>query len=121
MGQPILKLFKLATTTIGMLGLDNRTLKLRSYLAIFFSHLKKAWANRPSLAHSFIHYFQPEAPMYRRGGLLIKPLSKRPRLVNLASDMEVFASQGSSLLVFMFLVWSFFARILLVICLISIL
>jgi hypothetical protein len=33
--------------------------------------------------------------------------------------MEVFASRGSSLLVFMFLFWSFFARVLLVMCLLS--
>lgn len=65
---------------------------------------KRLWNDRPSAIQGFIDLFQPEAPVYIRGGYAITPPARRPRLVNLVSDMEVFASRGSSLLVFMFLI-----------------
>lgn len=70
----------------------------------------------PSAIGLFVDTFQPEAPIYFRNGFCMVPPSRRRRLVNLVSDMEIFAGRGSSLLVFIFLIWSFFARILLVIC-----
>ena len=53
---------------------------------------------------SFVDTFQPEAPAYFRKGFRMVPPARRRRLVNLISDMEIFAGQGSSLLVFVFLI-----------------
>lgn len=82
----------------------------------------RMWNNRPSAIQSFIRVFQPDAPTYTWAGGSFTPLRRqRPQFVNLVSDVEVFASRGGSLLVFIFLVGSFFARIILVLCIIGVL
>lgn len=62
-----------------------------------------AWSERPSPLSSLMEVLRPEAPITRKQGYSVVPPRSR-RLINLFSDMEVFASRGSGLLVFMFLI-----------------
>lgn len=86
-----------------LLGLGRFVADARAFLSCLVKTIKRLWNDRPSAIQGFIDLFQPEAPVYVRRGYTITP-ARRPRLVNLVSDMEVFASRGSSLLVFMFLI-----------------
>lgn len=87
-----------------LLGLGRFVADARAFLSCLVKTIKRLWNDRPSAIQGFIDLFQPEAPVYVRRGYTITPPARRPRLVNLVSDMEVFASRGSSLLVFMFLI-----------------
>lgn len=120
-GLSLFKLFRSLGRVLNMLGLSSLALFFAANLQASYQVLKTIWDGRPSPVQSFKQYFQPEAPSFRLRGFLVEPSHKRRHVVNLASDMEVFASRGSSLLVFMFLIWSFFARILLVISLLCLL
>lgn len=66
--------------------------------------IKRLWDERPSAMQSFVDTFQPDAPAYFRKGFRLVPPSRRRRLVNLVSDMEIFAGRGGSLLIFIFLI-----------------
>ena len=116
MGLVLRKASRLVGYTIHLFRLESSVRVVQGLVVYAIRIVKRLWNDRPSAIHGFVDLFQPEAPVYVRGGYTITPPARRPRLVNLISDMEVFASRGSSLLVFMFLIWSFFARILLVVC-----
>lgn len=120
LGLSLRKLTGLVGYIISVLRLEPLVPVFQRLAANLIRTTRRLWNDRPSAIQGFIDLFQPEAPVYVRGGHTITPPARRPRLVNLVSDMEVFASRGSSLLVFMFLVWSFFARVLLVMCLLGV-
>lgn len=104
LGLAIRKSTQLMSYCISIFKLEPYVAVAKSLAAYAIKTTKSLWNDRPSAIQGFVGFFQPEAPVYIRGGYTITPPSRRPRLVNLVSDMEVFASRGSSLLVFMFLI-----------------
>jgi hypothetical protein len=121
LGLILIRVTKLIRYCISAFKLEPLVAVAQSLASDTIRAIRGLWNDRPSAIQGFVDLFQPEAPVYVRGGFAITPPARRPRLVNLVSDMEVFASRGSSLLVFMFLIWSFFARILLVMCVMGVL
>lgn len=103
-GLAFIKVSRVLGKLLSMLGLGGVVLPIRGSLLRVFGLIKDLWNDRPSATQSFVNNFQPEAPTYKVRGFTVGPIQKRRHLVNLASDMEVFASRGSSLLVFMFLI-----------------
>ncbi len=80
-----------------------------------------AWSRRHLFGPALVALCRPALPGSTREANPVFALPTYPRLVNVFSDMEVFASQGGSLLAFVFLALSFFARILLVVALAGVL
>lgn len=71
------------------------------------------WSLRPSTFRAVSLIFRPRPLFEERSEAAVRE-SPRSRLVNFISEMEAFGSKGSSLLVVVFLLWSFCARFVLI-------